>query len=85
MMSVNKLVFFTNPNKPNAGEQMKKLAALARARGISAVEAGDHSELDAILNENPDAFAVVTLGGDGTILPPQPAAGYPCSASIWAA
>lgn len=68
MMSVNKLVFFTNPNKPNAGEQMKKLAALARARGISAVEAGDHTELDAIMNENPDAFAVVTLGGDGTIL-----------------
>ena len=67
-MTVKKLVFFTNPNKPNAEELMNKLASSARGRGIEAVETTIHEKLDALLDENGDAFAVVTLGGDGTIL-----------------
>lgn len=67
-MTVNKLVFFTNPNKPNAEELMKKLASSARSRGIEALETMSQDELGTLLSENGDAFAVVTLGGDGTIL-----------------
>ncbi len=68
IMTVKKLIFFTNPNKPNAGELMVKLAACARDHGIEAIETSGHEALDAIIAENADAFAVVTLGGDGTIL-----------------
>lgn len=64
-----KLVFFTNPNKPRARELMTELAQTARKTGVECVSAADDDELCRVLaGPGRDAFCVVTLGGDGTIL-----------------
>ncbi|MBO4563523.1 MAG: NAD(+)/NADH kinase [Clostridia bacterium] len=63
-----KLIFFTNPNKPNAAKLMEELVSVAEARGIETVSVRDDEGLKELLNIGCDAFCVVTIGGDGTIL-----------------
>ena len=64
-----KLVFFTNPQKPNAPELLKRLAGTAAEKGAECVCAERDDALKELLaGEWSDAFCVVTIGGDGTIL-----------------
>lgn len=64
-----KMLFFTNPAKPNSKELMYELADIAARRGASAVCASDGDELERLLEaDSGSAFCVVTIGGDGTIL-----------------
>lgn len=64
-----KLVFFTNLNKPNAADMMRELTSIAAGRGAEVYSAVESDELyDLIEGCCSDAFCVVTLGGDGTVL-----------------
>lgn len=64
-----KLIFFTNPMKPQAEELMKKLVSAALGMGMAALSTTSDEGLSELLREGAgDTFCVVTLGGDGTIL-----------------
>ena len=66
---VMKLIFFTNPMKPNASSLMEELVSVARERGVEAFSATTDEGLSELVSgEASDAFCVVTIGGDGTIL-----------------
>ena len=63
-----KLLFSTNPYKENAPRLMNELAEYSKSRGIEAASAIGEEELAGLAEANADAFCIVTLGGDGTIL-----------------
>lgn len=64
-----KLIFFANKNKPNVVDLMQELRAAARNRGISSVAVNSEELLDVLApNIWEEAFCIVTVGGDGTIL-----------------
>lgn len=64
-----KILFFTNPAKPNSRDLMREMAARASARGVETACASDGEELESLLDVHRDSvFCVVTAGGDGTIL-----------------
>lgn len=64
-----KLLFFTNPTKPNANELVRQMIATARSKGAqTAFTTTDEGLKDMLSGEFHDPFCVITLGGDGTIL-----------------
>ena len=64
-----KLIFFANKNKPNVVEEMQSLSAIASAKGVVSLSVDDERSLFELSPEQwEDAFCVVSIGGDGTIL-----------------
>jgi NAD+ kinase len=64
-----KLLFFTNPMKPNAVTLMNELLETARERELDVLSTASDEGLAELLRSGAeDIFCVVTLGGDGTIL-----------------
>lgn len=64
-----KLIFFTNPNKPDAEGLLPAMLAAAENKGVSTLTAVGDEELEPLMDAGGgDADLVVTVGGDGTIL-----------------
>ena len=64
-----RLLFFTNPNKPNASHLMGELFGIASTMGHCCTSVTDTTELLNTVNTEGDCIScIVTMGGDGTIL-----------------